>query len=480
MIFNKAFLSKIALISSDIFALLMAVILARMSNWAYDHSFGEAFLDWWWKEQGDVRLMTFAILAVMVVGWFWGLGHYSGRKPFWDELKEIFKALILIGVLDAALVYLGKWQFSRLWLLTTWFLALMLTPFMRLLTKRLLLRLGWWQRPTVILGAGNNAQEAVSAILSEPLMGMEVIAFLATPEELVSSRVGIEYSAPVLPLGDDPMLVLQGMGYPQVVVALDKGSLPGYEKLLRRLSAHYPDLMVIPSLRGLPLLGMEMTHFFSHDVLMLRVRNNLSRLGPQIFKRIFDIVASSFLLLLLSPLFAYLSWRIRRAGGAAVYAHPRVGKDGKLFNCLKFRSMVPDADKVLQELLARDASARAEWEKDFKLKNDPRITPVGEFLRKTSLDELPQLWNVLKGEMSLVGPRPVVEEELERYGDLTDHYLEVRPGITGLWQISGRSNIEYSDRVNLDAWYVQNWSIWYDMVILLKTARVVFHGEGAY
>jgi Undecaprenyl-phosphate galactose phosphotransferase WbaP len=186
------------------------------------------------------------------------------------------------------------------------------------------------------------------------------------------------------------------------------------------------------------------------------------------------------LLLLLSPLFAYLSWRIRQDGGSAVYAHTRVGRGGELFQCLKFRSMIPDAEAVLQDLLARDSVASAEWGRDFKLKSDPRITSIGEFLRKSSLDELPQLWNVLKGDMSLVGPRPVVEAELERYGDLVDYYLEARPGITGLWQISGRSNIEYSDRVNLDAWYVQNWSLWYDLVILLKTVRVVVRCEGAY
>jgi len=478
--FNKTVLSKIALIGSDILALLLAVILARISNWAYDHSFGEAFLEWWWREQGDIRLMTIAVMTSMVVGWFWGQGHYSGRKPFWDELKEILKALILIGVVDAALVYLGKWQFSRLWLISTWMLALLLIPVARFATKRILLRLGWWQRPTVILGAGSNAREAAAAMQSEPLMGYDVIAFLATPADYPLSAESKEYPAPVVPLGNDPMTALREMGYPHIVVALDAEVLPQYEKLVRQLSAHYPDLNVIPSLRGLPLLGMEMTHFFSHDVLMLRVRNNLSRLGPQIFKRFFDVVVAGTLLLLLSPLFAYLSWRIRQGGGSAVYAHPRVGREGRLFNCLKFRTMVPHADKVLRELLANDDAVRVEWERDFKLRNDPRITPIGEFLRKTSLDELPQLWNVLNGEMSLVGPRPVVEAELERYGDLVDYYLEARPGITGLWQISGRSNIEYSDRVNLDAWYVQNWSVWYDLVILLKTVRVVLRCEGAY
>lgn len=476
---NKLLLSKAALVGSDTFSLLLAFILARLSNWVYDHTFGGAFLDWWWKEQGDIRLMTFALVTTMVIGWFWGLGHYSGRKPFWDELKEILKTLVFIGLIDAALVYFGKWQFSRLWLLSTWFLALLLMPLARFTTKRILLNLGWWQRHTVILGTGENAREAMEAIRSEPLMGYDVIAFLATPAELqLTPSEG--YPAPVLALGSDPMATLHKMGYPYMVVALDADVFPQYEKLVRQLSAHYADLNVIPSLRGLPLLGMEMTHFFSHDVLMLRVHNNLSRLGPQIFKRVFDVVVSGVLLILLAPMLTYLSWRIRRGGGAAVYAHPRVGRDGKLFNCLKFRTMVPHAEQVLSELLASDEVARAEWERDFKLRNDPRITPIGEFLRKTSLDELPQLLNVLKGEMSLVGPRPVVKAELGRYGDLVDYYLEVRPGITGLWQISGRSNIDYGDRVNLDAWYVQNWSVWYDLVILLKTVKVVLRREGAY
>jgi len=142
--------------------------------------------------------------------------------------------------------------------------------------------------------------------------------------------------------------------------------------------------------------------------------------------------------------------------------------------------MIANADQVLAEVLAGDPAARAEWERDFKLKNDPRITPVGAFLRKTSLDELPQLWNVLKGEMSLVGPRPIVTAELERYGDQVGYYLEARPGMTGLWQISGRNDIDYADRVNLDAWYVKNWSLWYDIVILLKTVRVVLAKSGAY
>ena len=142
--------------------------------------------------------------------------------------------------------------------------------------------------------------------------------------------------------------------------------------------------------------------------------------------------------------------------------------------------MVSNSQEVLDKLLASSSEARAEWDKDFKLKNDPRITPIGEFLRKTSLDEIPQLWNVIKGEMSLVGPRPIITAELERYGEQVDFYLEARPGLTGLWQVSGRNDTTYAERVALDAWYVKNWNLWYDVAIVCKTIRTVVSGRGAY
>jgi len=134
----------------------------------------------------------------------------------------------------------------------------------------------------------------------------------------------------------------------------------------------------------------------------------------------------------------------------------------------------------LRDLLERSPEAAAEWAKDFKLRNDPRITPIGRFLRRTSLDELPQLWNVLKGEMSLVGPRPIVLEELARYGEYADYYLQSKPGITGVWQVSGRSDTTYEERVSMDAWYARNWSLSYDFIILVKTAAVLVIGKGAY
>ncbi|ACD15330.1 Undecaprenyl-phosphate galactose phosphotransferase [Paraburkholderia phytofirmans PsJN] len=197
-------------------------------------------------------------------------------------------------------------------------------------------------------------------------------------------------------------------------------------------------------------------------------------------KRVFDIFGASALLLVLLPIFLVIGCVVVSDGGSAFFGHPRVGRGGRSFRCLKFRSMVPKADVVLAELLATDAAAREEWNRDFKLKNDVRITTVGRILRKTSLDELPQLWNVLRGDMSLVGPRPIVTKELERYGPDAHYYLSVRPGVTGLWQVSGRNNVDYATRVALDVSYVKERSTLLDISILLRTFKVVFDGSGAY
>jgi Undecaprenyl-phosphate galactose phosphotransferase WbaP len=201
------------------------------------------------------------------------------------------------------------------------------------------------------------------------------------------------------------------------------------------------------------------------------------------WKRPFDILFSIFALALISPLMLIIALIIKLTdGGSVFYGHTRVGYNGKKFKVLKFRSMYMDADKRLKEILEKNPEARREWENTFKLKNDPRVTPIGKFLRKTSLDELPQFFNVLKGDMSVVGPRPVVEEELEKYyRDKAELYKSVRPGVTGYWQVEGRSDVEdYEERVKMDEWYIKNQSFWLDLKIILKTIKVMLTGKGAY
>ena len=195
---------------------------------------------------------------------------------------------------------------------------------------------------------------------------------------------------------------------------------------------------------------------------------------------LFNQAAAALLLVLLSPVMAVIALCIWREDGAPlVFAHWRVGQRGRLFRCLKFRSMVRDADAALADLLAHDDAARIEWARDHKLRNDPRVLRIGRLLRSTSLDELPQLFNVLAGDMHLVGPRPVVVQEIRRYGEHKRHYLSVKPGMTGLWQVSGRNKLSYEQRVALDAQYVETRSPALDASILMRTVRVLVTRDGA-
>ena len=197
-------------------------------------------------------------------------------------------------------------------------------------------------------------------------------------------------------------------------------------------------------------------------------------------KRIFDLTIATLVLIGIAPAMLMIAWLVRRDGGPVFFGHHRIGASGQVFRCWKFRTMVVDADRVLRDLLARDVEARAEWERDFKLRSDPRITAVGAFLRKTSLDELPQLFNVLVGDMSLAGPRPIVSQEVERYGAYITSYWQCRPGLSGPWQVSGRNDVSYQTRVWLDHAYVENWSFARDVAILAKTVVVVLRRSGAY
>lgn len=197
-------------------------------------------------------------------------------------------------------------------------------------------------------------------------------------------------------------------------------------------------------------------------------------------KRTLDIVGALLISAALSPVLITVCAVLWFQGDSVIYKHRRIGRGGRTFECLKFRTMVPDAGHVLRELLEKNPHLKLEWVRDHKLRNDPRVTFIGKFLRRSSLDELPQLWNVLRGEMSLVGPRPIVREELPRYGRKMRQYLAIRPGITGLWQVTGRNDTRYRRRVALDVYYIRNQNLLLDLYILIKTTGVVVEMTGAY
>lgn len=418
------------------------------------------------------------------VAWLWlAKGNYSSRKT---ESQALGEALCVFGVAflgDGASCFLFGAGESRLSFITSWLIFAAGLVLCRFLMRRILDRFGIWRIPVVIVGTGGNAVDAAEALLSENGLGYDIVGFFAPDAELGTRsmvRIGDKtWKIESLERGLKRRLHDHGQAT-TVVLALEQDQAELQQALVEKLTVHHPHLKIAPPFRGLPLFGTETMHFFCHEVLFITVRNNLARLAPQCFKRAFDILVSGLALLALSPLFLVIGALIMRTGARPFYGHTRVGRRGRLFKCLKFQSMVPNAAEVLKELLAKDPEARAEWERDFKLKNDPRVTKIGDFLRRTSLDELPQLINVFRGEMSLVGPRPVVEAELERYGEYRDNYLGARPGITGLWQISGRNDIDYDRRVGYDTWYVRNWSVWYDLVILWRTVGVVLKRQGAY
>lgn len=260
--------------------------------------------------------------------------------------------------------------------------------------------------------------------------------------------------------------------------------MPGVqrERLLTILEQHghtFPHLLMIPDLFGVASLWVSAKDL--GGILGLEIRQRLLLPGPRLTKALVDLVLTIILGLALLPLVITIAILVKVSSpGPIFYGQRRLGRDGVPFTAWKFRSMVSNADQALADYFHVNPALQLQWERDQKLRYDPRVTAIGRFLRRTSLDELPQLWNVLRGEMSLVGPRPIIDEEIPRYAEKYKLYTRVLPGLTGLWQVSGRNNVSYPERVNLDAYYVRNWSVWLDIYILLRTVWVVITGDGAY
>ncbi|ASU15252.1 undecaprenyl-phosphate galactose phosphotransferase WbaP [Actinobacillus pleuropneumoniae] len=471
---KRQILSKYTLAISDFISFSLSFILSLvLLNYSIERF--DAYLP---LDQVRERMIIHLSLGFIGVIWFWiRLRHYTYRKPFWFELKEVIRTLIILAIIELATIAFSKLYFSRyLWGLT-WGVTFFFVPIVRILTKKILIDTGLYIKNTVIIGGGNNAIDAYKALTSESYLGLKVKYFIAlNPSEKLK-----ELSIPIINEERKGIWQLVTNKSDQFIIALEEDEIEERDKWLRFFSKnYYRSISVIPTLRGLPLYSTDMSFLFSYEMILLRVNNNLAKRSSRILKRIMDILGSLLLIILLLPLLILIYWLVRKDGGYAIYGHPRIGQNGKKFNCLKFRSMVVNADEVLEKLLESDPIAKVEWEKDFKLRNDPRITSIGKWLRRTSLDELPQLFNVLAGQMSLVGPRPIISDELEYYQEDVDYYLMAKPGMTGLWQVSGRNNVDYKTRVYFDAWYVKNWSLWNDIAILFKTINVLRSREGAY
>lgn len=353
-------------------------------------------------------------------------------------------------------------------LVLSWPFATILLPLGREISRRYFAKFSWWGVPAVVYNKDDRANLIVERLLKKKYLGYRPILIVTDSaihkDEFLGIKI-VEQSAEI-------SAVLKKIN-------IKVGILCGFNKNLEELQTNYRYLIRVPREQLNTTMSLHMKDF--GGILAFSSTNYLTKKSSLLLKRAIDIVVCICVSPILIPLTLIIAVAIKISSpGPVFYGHKRVGKNHSVLKCWKFRSMCIDADKKLKEILENDPARAAEWEKDRKFTDDPRVTKLGKFLRKTSLDEIPQIWNTFVGEMSLVGPRPVTEPELTKYGKYSDYVLSVKPGLSGMWQISGRSDTGYEERINLDTYYIQNWSVWLDIWILIKTVGVVIKGKGAY
>ena len=393
-----------------------------------------------------------------------------------EEIRRIFYGITTVFLIFAASTFLWRsgLEYSRSIFLAMWALGLPLVLLARYAVRKIFCGQAWWGVPAVILGSGPATQRVIRS-LRRVRPGLKITGVL-TEEPMHSWGADMP---PILGhLSSAPQFAARG-GAHYAIIVLPHHPSTDLRHLIEECCRGFRQILLVPNLPGICSLGIT-----ARDIggeVGFEVPQRLFQQSAGTAKRALDLAICAFTLAVLSPFFALIAIGIRfRHKGSIFYGQNRYGRDGRVFKALKFRTMVPNADQVLEQYLTSHPEYRAEWQRDHKLKKDPRVTRVGRWLRRYSLDELPQLWNVLRGDMSLVGPRPIVEAEIRKYGRGYNLYARVRPGITGLWQVSGRNNTSYEERVSYDEYYVRNWSIWLDTYILLRTIRVVLTADGAY
>jgi undecaprenyl-phosphate galactose phosphotransferase len=397
---------------------------------------------------------------------FAAFGHYDHRGAAGCEIRDIMLGAGGVMVVTGFAAFLLREAVPRGVLIGSAAGFVLLAVPLRHAARIALQYAGKWQIPVLVVGNGAWTTEAADGLRQASRLGYEVKG-VVPPQAILSGMAPRPWTQ-----------ILAQRGARRVVLAVDAGDrpVPGLAASLVRERIPFA-VMAQPD--GLPVAGCRSTWFARQDTVLQSYRNNLDKPMARITKIIFDLAASCAALLVLAPLLIIISALVSLDGGPVLFGHTRIGARGRVFKCWKFRSMVVDSGAVLHRLLQEDQAAAEEWAYTHKLRNDPRVTWIGRLLRKTSLDELPQLLNVLRLDMSLVGPRPIVSLEIPKYGEDIAYYYETRPGITGLWQVSGRSDTTYGQRVRLDTWYVKNWTLWQDLEILVRTIPAVISGRGA-
>jgi Undecaprenyl-phosphate galactose phosphotransferase WbaP len=449
--FLNSLLTPALLILSDILIIAFCMLLAYLlRSEVLPGAFGvEAFVPL------TNYLTLWPLVAVLVLlRAVFGLYPGYGLNPA-DELRRqtLSSSLILFFTLAGGALFQFNLTYSRIVLVLTGIFIIITLPIFRAFSKEVLSRASFYGTSLWIIGNSERADEFRRILKETPVLGLRVVGYSTTqPED----------------------------GFAQhCLVVPDNLEAASFGEFLDKLHRKFPHVWIAPNL--LNTASVWVTPRDLNGNLTLELRNKLLEPGNELLKRLFDFLMSFVVLVLTLPLMLIIALIIKLdSKGAVIYKQTRLGRFGRLFPTYKFRTMKLGADQLLESYLQENQAAKEEWQITRKLKNDPRVTRVGKFLRRSSLDELPQLLNIFKGDMSFVGPRPITKEELSYYGNNAHLYTQVLPGLTGLTQVSGRSNLSYEERVKLDSYYARNWSVWLDIVILAKTVVAVARGKGAY
>jgi len=437
---------------------------------------------------------TFPFVHYLSFGWLWLVpliffaveGLYTRRRSQWNEVGYLIKAvaLSLIAMLAAlALTQLSP-LVSRTTILFTAMNLFVLLPIVRYWTKRALGALGPWRKRILILGATDMAVLAMRGLAADTFLGYEVAGVLDDNPSKKGNCIGACKGKPVNILGNlsEAREQMQRTNSRDVLIAMPSLREEKLLELVHELQPSCDNIYVVPQLWGLPMMNLQVDGFLRERVMMLKLSNNLAKPWNGWLKRGFDLLLGTVVTMIVLPICLIVAILIKlESKGPVLFVQGRLGYRGGNFLCLKFRTMRVDGDEMFARYLKSNPEAMDEWQKYAKLRrHDPRLTRLGGFLRRWSLDELPQLFNVLRGEMSLVGPRPYLPHELDRIGVDLHTILSARPGMTGFWQVSGRNQLTLEDRVKLEAWYVRNWTPWLDGIVFAKTFRVVLFPENGF
>jgi Undecaprenyl-phosphate galactose phosphotransferase WbaP len=459
VIIQQAFKTIAPLIAADIIGLAVTGAGSTLLLWLANH-----------HSLAILRPVGIVLLLLPIAYWLCGLYSAVGINPVL-ELRQLIQ-INTIGFLAAAVGGILAPPLP-LWCLAAWVLSVGLVPYCRATTRRWCCRRSWWGNPTLVITSGKNADPVVLALLRAPTSGFRPVAVTDPKGECRSS---------LMPVINEPAsleLFVWEKGIRYAVICAPDMSTAAIGELYAKYAGLIPHLVVLSDVPDLPSLFGSSRSCGRLTGLEMRNGRMLPRLW--VLKRVIDVLVASFALVMSLPLLIMIVCAVKLTSrGPLFYGHSRIGYAGNWFMAWKFRTMYPNGDQALQNYLKKHPEASEEWERDHKLKEDPRVTPIGKILRGLSFDELPQIWNVLKGEMSLVGPRPIVAAEVSKYGNVFKKYSAVKPGITGMWQVSGRSEISYDERVRLDEFYVANWSPWLDIFILAKTVIILLRRRGAY